>query len=341
VFFSQSSDNRIAARRKADTVDSSLLILILSLCFVMIALASSGVLVAEELSSPQAASAPKAEPAGFDLSSITAADIAGKRLSDTGWPCGQADRRCCHVIVNNSGSILCIPAEIADGLLMIPIEHFRLIAGCGLEITMDGKLKLTKDGRSSVLQADSPHLVRGDGLLRFPVIPYKVYGYTFVPLRFLCDVMGLEVHWHDESDTVLLSSPGVDAVSLLPYMRTINAVLLKAVKEFEGPYGESIELTVTFYYTSKKTTYTASGYPAEAGTIAADLSIPFGTRFSIPELSFIRPDGVFTVKDRGRRVTGNNIDVFVPNSLRDDPDVSAAIRRGRYTVHGYMLRPNE
>jgi 3D (Asp-Asp-Asp) domain-containing protein len=172
-------------------------------------------------------------------------------------------------------------------------------------------------------------------------MPYKAFGYTFVPLRFLCEVMGLELLWLGESDIVLLSNPEVDPVALLPYMRTINADLLKAVKEFEGPYEESIELTVSFYYTSKKTTYTASGYPAEAGTIAADLSIPFGTRFHIPELSFISPDGVFTVKDRGRRVTGNNIDIFVPNSIRSNPDVSAAIRRGRFTVNGYMLAPNE
>ena len=334
MFTQNRAGKDMAAKKVSGDTDSSLLIIIVCLSLIALTLVFAGVLIAEAMSAPDSL-----QP-GFDLKAITDTDLAGKRLLDTGWPCGEPDRSCCHILINDSDSILCVPAELSDGLLTLPIEHFRLIAGCGLEITMDGKLKLTKDGRSNVLQADSRQLIRGDGILTLPVVPYKVYGYTFVPLRFLCEVLGIEILWHDEGDTVLLSSPGVDPGSILTYMRTINASLMKAIKEFEGPYGEPLELVVSFYYSSRKSVYTASGYPAQAGTIAADISIPFGTRFHIPELSFISQDGVFTVKDRGRRVTGNNIDIFIPNSLRDDPDVSAAIRRGRFSVTGYILRPD-
>ncbi len=284
---------------------------------------------------------PQSESGATGLSAFADIDLSGKRVPDTGWPCGRADRQCCHILVNDSDFILCVPAERSDGTLMLPIEHFRLITGSDLDITLDGRLRLTKNSRSYILQADFTQLTRGGGNLAFPVAPYKVYGFTFVPLRFLCEAMELEVYWHDDSDTVLLSCPDVFPGSLPPYMRTINAELLKAIKDFEGPYGEPMDLIVTFYYSAKQTVYTASGYPAEAGTIAADISIPFGTRFQVPELSYIRADGIFTVRDRGRRILGNSIDIFIPGSMRSDPRVSAAVRRGRFTVTGYMLPPGD
>jgi 3D (Asp-Asp-Asp) domain-containing protein len=102
---------------------------------------------------------------------------------------------------------------------------------------------------------------------------------------------------------------------------------------------EPLPFVVTFYYSNRNPAYTASGHPAVAGSLAADPSVPFGTQYYIPELSFIREDCVFTVHDRGSAVKGNIIDVYIPQALRSDPRVNAALRRGRYPVVGYGYDP--
>ena len=76
--------------------------------------------------------------------------------------------------------------------------------------------------------------------------------------------------------------------------------------------GEAKTVEVTFYYSSSpRGARTASGAAAYEGSIAADRSYPFGTLFYIPELSFIKADGIFEVLDRGSAIKGNIIDVFL------------------------------
>jgi len=285
-------------------------------------------------------------PPGY-MTAITDEDLAKKPLLDAGWACGKENRPCAHILINTSDALLCVPAETKDGCLMIPLEHFRLLAGCGLKTGMDGKTRLVKYDRVYLFDMEKGALLWSDEARLFPVAPYTAHGVTYVPLRALCEALGLEIRWRETGGNVLLNSPWVDIYTLQQYMAVINKTILTALEEQEAAsaaaepaplvYGEPMVITVTFYYSSRDPAYTASGNQAVAGSIAADSSLPFGTQIYIPELDFICENGVFTVHDRGSQIKGNTIDVFLPNDIRKDPAVAAALRRGRYTVTGYQI----
>ena len=273
-----------------------------------------------------------------DFPLVSAEELALKKLLRTGWECDNASRHCTHFLINDSNYLLCVPTEIINGCLMVPLEHFCCIAGCGLEIGPDGKTRLIKTD-VYVIEAGSPFITCGDKSWAFPVAPYKAHGFTYVPLRSMGDVLNLKVSWHAESDVVMIRSAGVVAEALQVPMTILNEKLLAALKDEEWPHNlEQMEITVTFYYyNNKNTVYTASGYTAVAGSVAADSGIPFGTQYYIPMLSSIREDCIFTVHDRGSKVTGNLIDVYVPNELRGDPHVSALLRRGKFKATAYLI----
>jgi 3D (Asp-Asp-Asp) domain-containing protein len=300
-------------------------------------LAGAGMLIAEELADFLKEDSPQSF---FAL--VTDEELANKQRLDTGWPCGEAERPCSHILINKSDSLLCVPTENKDGFLMVTLEHFRLIAGCGLDYGGDGKPRLVKYDQVYLLEAGSPLLTCGEKSWTFPVMPYEAHGFTYVPLRFLCETLDLEIIWREACEVVMLRSLWVDAGAIAAPVSAVNQTLLAALEKEEWPYGEDpVELTATFYYSSKDPVYTASGEQAEAGTIAADGSIPFGTRFYIPELDYIREDGIFTVQDRGSAIKGNTIDVFLPNPARKDKEVKNALNRGRFAVTGYMIPPAE
>ena|GEM_PF-1490690 len=286
-------------------------------------------------------------PSGY-MAMISEDELGAKTRADAGWPCGEDGRPCAHILVNTSDQLLCVPAQTSGGYLTIPLEHFRLIAGCGLEIGLDGRLRLIKYDKAYQLDIERGTLTRGTETWVLPVPPEVIHGTIYVPLRFLCETLNLDIQWHEASGVVLLNSPWVDTDALADPMTRLNGTILTALREHDAkqvieketlPLSEPFEITVTFYYSSKDTTYTASGYQAVAGSIAADSAFPFGTQFYIPELDFISEGGIFTVHDRGGSVKGNKIDIFLPNSIRKDPAVSAALRRGRFTVTGHLVTP--
>jgi len=67
---------------------------------------------------------------------------------------------------------------------------------------------------------------------------------------------------------------------------------------------------------------TASGDKVRRGLIAADRSLPLGTRVRLNAGSY---SGEYTVADRGSRVRGRTIDIWVPNN-------GEAVRFGRRPV---------
>ncbi|MGB9879896.1 MAG: 3D domain-containing protein [Anaerolineae bacterium] len=99
--------------------------------------------------------------------------------------------------------------------------------------------------------------------------------------------------------------------------------------------GEWVTMTVTAYTAGPESTgktpghpaygITKSGEPAGPGTIAADPSIPFGTRIWVPGYGW----GI--VKDRGSAIKGNRLDVFVP-------DVREAVEWGRRELAVLIVR---
>jgi len=276
-------------------------------------------------------------PGGFPL--YTTEEIAGKPLFCAGWECSKDDHDCTHIFISGSSYTLCIPAKKAEGSLLIPLEHFRLIAGCGLVTSEDGKPVLIYFDQEYHLEAGSPYLICGDKIWTLPVLPEQVYGHLYVPLRFLCEVLGLDIAWHEGAGVVLINSPWVDRESLPVRLSLLNETLLSAIEDDWTSRLEPMDITITFYYSSKIPTYTASGQVAVGGSVAADARFAFGTTFYIPELGFIRDDGIFTVHDRGTAVTGNVLDIFIPQDRRGDPEVLAALRRGRYPVTAYLIRP--
>ncbi|MCL1848281.1 MAG: 3D domain-containing protein [Clostridiales bacterium] len=285
-------------------------------------------------------------PQGY-MSVISDEALRNKALLDAGWPCGDPGRPCAHILVNTSDSLLCVPAQTKEGCLMVPLEHFRLLAGCGLETGVDDRIRLIKYDKAYHLDMERNAVSHGNESIAIPVPLETIHGDVYVPLRFLCEMLDLEIQWREAGGVVLLHSPWVENEALTGPMASINERILAELAANEIPQpaqnarqlSDPFDLTVTFYYTGRDTTYTASGAQAIAGSVAADSGYPFGTQFYIPELGFISESGVFTVHDRGGAVKGNKIDVFLPNTIRQDPEVSAALRRGRYTVTGYLILP--
>ncbi|MCL1805139.1 MAG: stalk domain-containing protein [Clostridiales bacterium] len=305
--------------------------LVLSAALFYALIADPGLLKAEELVG-QLLGIPR-----NDFPTISDEELAEKALLPTGWDCGKKDRHCTHILINDSDFLLCVPTEVRDDHLMVPLGHFRLIAGCGLETDPEGKPLLIKFNTYH-LEAGSPLFTCGDDSWILPVAPYEAHGELYVPMRSLGERMGLKFSWHEKTDVVLIHSPGVSADALAAPFTALNQTLLAAMKEEEWPNClEQVEISVTFYFSKKTPPYTASGAIAAPGSVAADAGIPYGTQFYIPILEAIREDCIFTVHDRGRAVKGDLIDVFVPNDLRSDPLVAAILRRGRFKTTAWLI----
>ena len=283
--------------------------------------------------------APEARTGGYlDVSSE---ELAQKAILDTGWTCGMRGAGCSHILLNDSDYLLCVPTENKNGYLMIPLEHFRAIGGCGLEEGADGQPLLIMYDRAYRFEAGSPLLITEGGTLTLPLAPYEAHGFLYVPLRFLCETLSMDIQWRPESEAVVVCSPWADAEEIAPDLMELNARLLSAIDE-ASPLRrlEPVDVTVTFYFSYQDPPYTASGHIAEAGTLAADQGFPFGTQFYLPELRMIKEDGVFTVHDRGGSVTGELLDVFIPSYMRGDPEVQALLRLGRFKTEGYLVIPD-
>lgn len=105
---------------------------------------------------------------------------------------------------------------------------------------------------------------------------------------------------------------------------------------------EPFEVVITFYVPSRRNgSRTASGAYATAGTIAANASVPFGTQYYIPGLTYVKSDGIFTVQDRGSAVYGNIVDVFLPVANPTDPVTKAALQVGRFKTTAYRVLTGE
>jgi 3D (Asp-Asp-Asp) domain-containing protein len=266
--------------------------------------------------------------------------LAAMEVLDTGWPSGQNHRSGARILLADSEVLIRLPSEYKNDSLMVPLEHFSLVTGCTFTITADQKVRLMKDNREYLLEADSPWLISGDDIWAFPIQPYEAHKSIYVPLRFLCGIMNIDVQWRQASATVLLAGYEADPQSLASSLAAANRVLLAALEDEEYPkLGEAQEIVITFYYSSAPAAWTASGNEAIAGSVAADPSIPFGAQYYIPELAFVRDDALFTVHDRGSAVRGNVLDIYLPNSVLALPAAKEALWRGRYTVTAYPVIP--
>jgi 3D (Asp-Asp-Asp) domain-containing protein len=90
--------------------------------------------------------------------------------------------------------------------------------------------------------------------------------------------------------------------------------------ETESPATESAQkFTATAYALPGRT---ASGHPVRRGLIAADRALPLGTRVRLDAGGY---SGEYVVADRGGRVRGRTIDIWVPSN-------GEAVRFGRRPV---------
>lgn len=76
---------------------------------------------------------------------------------------------------------------------------------------------------------------------------------------------------------------------------------------------------------------TSSGVPVTPWhTVAADPSIPFGTRLYVPYFSDMPNRGIFVVEDRGGAITEGCMDIYME-------DLGAALEFGRRDLEVYVL----
>ncbi len=86
---------------------------------------------------------------------------------------------------------------------------------------------------------------------------------------------------------------------------------------YDTPAGDPMTVIATAYCGCYDCNGKWAGYPAADGsplkayhTIAADESIPFGTKVYIPYFGGYHNGGIFEVQDRGSAIVGNRIDIY-------------------------------
>lgn len=91
-------------------------------------------------------------------------------------------------------------------------------------------------------------------------------------------------------------------------MKTIMAIILMAFLYVEAGSSPA-PFTATAYALRGKT---ASGHKVSRGIVAADLRVlPLGTKIKIHNGMYA---GIYTVRDTGRRIKGQKLDIWVPSS---------------------------
>lgn len=319
-------------------VVSILSIAMLSLCFlaafpVMNAMSQDEPAVVKETSAVTEIKEPEAEeglPEDF---------TPGTTYADTGCTCEAEGREHSRFMINDSPYLYCLPIESVDGTTMISLDHLAEVCDYTL-FHGDGATTLAKDDLAYLLEDDSPWLIQGSRIWALPVKPYEKLDSLYVPLRFMCDVLdGVELTYDADSKITYLNCPQSETDKLTLSLTEENLERHDAVEAAAiASCGEPITVTVTFYHDSKRWgNLTASGATATFGTIAADRSIPFGTKYYIPALDFIKGDGVFTVQDRGGAVNGAHIDVYLPETDREDPITKEAFRLGKFKTEIYPI----
>ncbi|MEA4890990.1 MAG: 3D domain-containing protein [Peptococcaceae bacterium] len=265
--------------------------------------------------------------------------VPGQVYADTGCTCEAEGKQHSRFMINDSPYLYCLPVENADGTTMISLDQLARV--CGYTLTREeGVTTLANQDFSYILEDDSPWLISGSRIWALPVKPYEKMDDLYVPLRFMCEVLeDVDFTYDSENKIMHLSCPQAEPDQLTLSLTEENLdrkAIVQAATIAEC--GDPITVVITFYHDSERWgNITASGVPATFGTVAADSSIPFGTQYYIPALDFIKGDGIFTVQDRGGAVKGNIIDVYLPETDREDPITKAAFRLGKFETEIYPI----
>jgi len=112
-----------------------------------------------------------------------------------------------RMLLNNREIAVEHPPEIREGRTMAPIRAVAEAAGYTVEYA-NGDVVLSGDGVRVTLTVGRPEAsVLTDGrtmVTPLDAAPYLRNGATYVPVRFLTELAGFDVDWHDETATVIL-----------------------------------------------------------------------------------------------------------------------------------------
>lgn len=121
--------------------------------------------------------------------------------------------------VINDSSLMTVPAELQNGCSMVPVQHFSQVTGAAYAQLPSNTVSLTKGNMTLNLTPGSLYLVSTDGSQTMPASPYIKDGLTYVPLRCLCEKLGIAVQWNAETRVISLTSEdsrdGMSAKALL------------------------------------------------------------------------------------------------------------------------------
>lgn len=119
----------------------------------------------------------------------------------------------------NDSSLMTVPAELQNGCSMIPVQHFAQVTGAVYVQLPSNTISLTKGNTTLTLTPGSLALFSKDGTQTMPAAPFIKDGLTYVPLRCLCEKLGIQVQWNAETRIISLTSEdsrdGMSAKDLL------------------------------------------------------------------------------------------------------------------------------
>jgi len=112
-----------------------------------------------------------------------------------------------RLIVNNNDITSYSNPVIINDRLMVPIKF--VTDEIGGQISWDGQdrtVTISKDGTSIKLWIDSPVFLLNDDYLLSDVAPTIINDRTYVPVRLLANVFGINVEWKDSTREVIVDS---------------------------------------------------------------------------------------------------------------------------------------
>jgi uncharacterized YkwD family protein len=98
------------------------------------------------------------------------------------------------------------PPVISNGRTLVPLRFFSEAMGARITWNAKDKSILFQDEARQVLLFVNQHkAVVNDQLIRLDVPPVITNGRTLVPVRLICEVLGYDVEWNDQSKAVTIT----------------------------------------------------------------------------------------------------------------------------------------
>lgn len=146
--------------------------------------------------------------------------------------------------VINDSALMHVPVEIRNDFSLIPAYHFAQVSGSAIQVHSDKQLTLSKGDKALTLSQGSTCIQTPAGPVQLPVAPFSQNGHLYVPLRFLCDQLDIDIEWNAQLRSIALKLDQ-ERQSLTPHQMLVKA---QENSRSQGDYTVDSTLKTTIYF---------------------------------------------------------------------------------------------